>query len=162
MVKEAGASIRPGNTRYGRFLFQILFSLFLFTSAALGAEYFGDRVWNDLNENGIQDPGEPGVAGVTVTVNNVDYTTDANGYWRSNDLSAWRNYTVTFSNLPTGFVFSPQDQGTDDNLDSDPDPTTGVTVSYRPVRYQTITHIDAGIYFTAPEIDIQGERGLYY
>ncbi|MDQ2695539.1 MAG: hypothetical protein M3Z21_09235 [Pseudomonadota bacterium] len=28
----------------------------------------GDFVWNDLNENGIQDPGEPGIDGVKVTL----------------------------------------------------------------------------------------------
>ena len=155
-VKKTSGSARHKNARRGRLFFQFLFALFLVTSVAVGAEYFGDRVWNDLNENGIQDPGEPGVAGVIVTVNNVDYTTDANGYWQSNDLSWWRTYTVTFSNLPTGYVFSPQDQGTDDNLDSDADPVTGVTAGYRPDRNQTFTHIDAGIYFAAPEIDIQG------
>jgi len=26
----------------------------------------GNRVWNDLNANGIQDANEPGIAGVTV------------------------------------------------------------------------------------------------
>ena len=28
----------------------------------------GDRVWQDVNENGVQDPGEPGIAGVTVNL----------------------------------------------------------------------------------------------
>jgi hypothetical protein len=28
---------------------------------------FGDRIWLDLNGDGVQDPGEPGLAGVTVT-----------------------------------------------------------------------------------------------
>ena len=156
MVKGIGGFTRFGNAGRNRPFFQVLFALFLFTSVALGAEYFGDRVWNDLNENGIQDTGEPGVAGVTVTVNDVDFTTDANGYWQSNDLSARRNYTVTFSNLPLGYVFSPQDQGSDDNLDSDANPIDGITAQYRATRNETFTHIDAGIYFAAPEIDIQG------
>ena len=146
---------------FKKFLIPILVLLLLSTSV-YAAEYFGDRVWNDLNENGIQDPGEPGVAGVTVTVNNVDFTTDANGYWLSNDLSWWRNYTVTFSNLPQGFVFSPKDQGTDDNLDSDANPIDGVTAEYRPTRNQTFTHIDAGIYFAAPEIDLKGNGNSIY
>ena len=30
--------------------------------------YFGDKVWNDLNGNGIQDAGEPGIANVGVEV----------------------------------------------------------------------------------------------
>lgn len=45
----------------------------------------GNRVWRDLNDNGVQDPGEPGIAGVTVHLydsNNVlvgTAVTDANG-----------------------------------------------------------------------------------
>ena len=32
------------------------------------AASIGDRVWHDTDRDGIQDPGEPGVAGVTVTL----------------------------------------------------------------------------------------------
>ncbi|HMM79068.1 MAG TPA: SdrD B-like domain-containing protein [Pyrinomonadaceae bacterium] len=45
----------------------------------------GNRVWRDSNDNGVQDPGEPGIAGVTVHLydsNNVlvaTAVTDANG-----------------------------------------------------------------------------------
>lgn len=45
----------------------------------------GNRVWRDSNNNGVQDPGEPGIAGVTVHLydaNNVlvgTAVTDANG-----------------------------------------------------------------------------------
>lgn len=48
----------------------------------------GDRVWKDLNNNGIQDPGEPPLVGVTVKLSdaagNVWGTaiTDANGQYR--------------------------------------------------------------------------------
>ncbi len=31
---------------------------------------FGDRVWNDVDRDGIQDPGEPGIPGVTVNIMN--------------------------------------------------------------------------------------------
>ena len=41
--------------------------------AAAGA--IGDTVWNDLDKDGIQDPGEPGIAGAKVTVTNVDTNT---------------------------------------------------------------------------------------
>jgi uncharacterized repeat protein (TIGR01451 family)/fimbrial isopeptide formation D2 family protein len=33
-----------------------------------GAGSIGDRVWEDLNGNGLQDPGEPGIGGVTVNL----------------------------------------------------------------------------------------------
>jgi uncharacterized repeat protein (TIGR01451 family) len=48
----------------------------------------GNRVWNDANSNGIQDPGEAALAGVTVTLKNAAGTvissavTDANGNYR--------------------------------------------------------------------------------
>ncbi len=51
----------------------------------------GNRVWRDENGNGIQDPGEPPIAGVTVELHDADgallaaTTTDANGlYYFSN------------------------------------------------------------------------------
>jgi serine-aspartate repeat-containing protein C/D/E len=44
----------------------------------------GDRVWSDLNGNGIQDPGEPGIAGVTVSL--VDqFTGNPGGQTAVND-----------------------------------------------------------------------------
>ena len=41
--------------------------------SAAGA--IGDTVWNDLNKDGIQDAGEPGIAGAKVTATNVDTST---------------------------------------------------------------------------------------
>ncbi|RYF71277.1 MAG: Cna B-type domain-containing protein, partial [Cytophagaceae bacterium] len=64
----------------------------------------GNRVWNDLNNNGIQDPGEPALAGITVLLKGpglptagVSVTTNSSGeYYFSNR---------TASNV-TGFVNS--------------------------------------------------------
>ncbi|WP_319507601.1 SdrD B-like domain-containing protein [uncultured Methanolobus sp.] len=91
----------------------------------------GDLVWEDLNVNGIQDPGEPGIAGVTVNIyscdgNLVDTTvTDAVGNY--NFIAEEGDYFVEFE-APVGYVFTPQDQGADDAMDSDADATTGQTV----------------------------------
>ncbi|MFM7582973.1 MAG: SdrD B-like domain-containing protein, partial [Caldilinea sp.] len=46
----------------------------------------GDRVWQDVNANGIQDPGEPGLANVLVKLtdskgNTAQVTTDVTGYF---------------------------------------------------------------------------------
>lgn len=47
---------------------------------ARDAVFLGDRVWNDTDQNGIQDAGEQGVAGLTVTLER--YTWNANaGAW---------------------------------------------------------------------------------
>ena len=60
----------------------------------------GDFVWLDLNGDGIQDPGELGIANVEITITNgtdtYTTTTDWNGYW------SWPNlpdgtWTVTAS-----------------------------------------------------------------
>ncbi|MFI3702243.1 accessory Sec-dependent serine-rich glycoprotein adhesin, partial [Streptococcus uberis] len=81
----------------------------------------GDTVWEDTNKDGIQDAGEPGIPGVTVTLTNPDgttvtTTTDANGHYEFTDLPNG-DYTVTFE-TPAGYVPTTTDTG-DDSLDSD-------------------------------------------
>jgi hypothetical protein len=89
---------------------------------AAGTNSLGNFVWNDLNSDGIQTAGEPGVPGVTVRLYNNGpdglpgttddvlvgtTTTDNNGAYQFVGL-ADGNYNVEFSNLPSGFKFSPQ------------------------------------------------------
>ena len=113
----------------------------------------GDYVWFDSNNNGVQDATEQGVPGVTVSLLNASNTiiattvTDANGNYRFVNL-ADATYSVKFSNLPAGFVFSPKDLGGNDNLDSDADPVTGVTGTYTITAGNTNLTVDAGIYST--------------
>src|SRR5690606_15531719 len=91
----------------------------------------GDRVWYDANDNGIQDGGESGVSGITVTLFNsvgtaIDTTTtDGSGNYSFVDLVPG-TYSVGFS-LPPNHVFSRRDQGMNDANDSDPARTTGRT-----------------------------------
>ncbi len=105
----------------------------------------GDFVWEDNNGNGIQDAGEAGIAGVTVTLNGPGGTqitnTDANGFYSFSSL-ATGSYTVTFA-TPAGYVSSPSNQGSNDAVDSDP--INGVaSVSY--VAGTNNNTIDAGFY----------------
>jgi uncharacterized repeat protein (TIGR01451 family) len=114
----------------------------------------GNFVWLDTNGNGIQDGGETGVPGVTVELldlgNNVvaTDTTDANGFYLFENLSPG-SYAVRFSDLPAGYEFSPPDQGTDDALDSDPNPATGTTVVTTLAPGENDLTWDAGIYIPA-------------
>jgi hypothetical protein len=91
-----------------------------------GTNRLGNKVWNDLNENGVQDANEPGVAGVTVTLYNSTGTavgttvTDANGEYQFVNL-ANGSYSVGFSNIPNGYRFTGKDLGANDNTDSDAD-----------------------------------------
>jgi len=91
----------------------------------------GDRFWEDLNANGIQDNGEPGIPGVTVTLQDCQGnviatdTTDSLGAYLFDGLMAG-DYVVKFD-LPSGYSYSPQDAGADDARDSDANPFTGET-----------------------------------
>ncbi|MGQ9910350.1 MAG: SdrD B-like domain-containing protein, partial [Candidatus Flexifilum sp.] len=96
----------------------------------------GDRVWADLNNNGIQDSGESGISGVTVNLTGTTTygapisrttTTDANGNYLF-DLLPPGNYAIEVV-LPPGYQFSPQDQGGSDAADSDVNFATGRTVT---------------------------------
>ena len=68
----------------------------------------GDTVFNDLNGNGTQDPGDTGIAGATVTLRNSAGTvvgtlvTDANGNYQFTNVPPGNNYTVTIT-PPSGF-----------------------------------------------------------
>ncbi|HEX7308384.1 SdrD B-like domain-containing protein [Lentzea sp.] len=86
----------------------------------------GDFVWNDLDKNGLQDAGEPGVAGVTVKLSDgKTTTTDENGKYLFEGVPDGR-YTVCFdlATLPSDFLATQANAG-DDTLDSDADPVTG-------------------------------------
>ena len=90
----------------------------------------GDFVWRDLNANGIQDAGEPGIPDVQVKLLDATgtvlrtTTTDSNGLYRFTNLSPG-NYRIMFTR-PVDLVFTAADQGSDDALDSDAD-TDGMT-----------------------------------
>ena len=71
----------------------------------------GDFVWHDLNQNGIQDTGEPGIGGITLDLYNSAYTliqtaiTNGGGNYLFSGLCAG-DYTVTVvgSTLPPNFT----------------------------------------------------------
>lgn len=140
------------------------------------ASSIGDFVWYDRNGNGVQDAGEPPVAGVPITLSgtdkhgraiSVDTTTDAAGAYRFTSSSqagqdaavtdlVSGSYTVTFhkEGLPAGMVFTRQHAG-GATVDSDADPSTGVATVTLPdpsptgADGQDLT-IDAGIVDAPP------------
>ncbi len=64
----------------------------------------GDFVWLDLNQDGVQDPGEPGIAGVVIEINDgvnpvFTVTTDFDGYWGAVVADGTTTVTVLASNF---------------------------------------------------------------
>ena len=104
----------------------------------------GNFVWDDRNANGIQDAGEPGIAGVTVRLYEgttlVDTTTtDATGLYTFN-VACSKTYRVEVD-TPAGYVASPSTQGADTTVDSNGSPAT-VAIGANQHR----TDIDFGFY----------------
>jgi SdrD B-like domain len=94
----------------------------------------GDRVWLDLNSDGIQQPDEPaGSATVTLRSGAGDVvattTTDATGRYRFSNLSGGR-YRLEFTGLPAHRTLTKRAAGTDPALDSNADPETGRTGTF--------------------------------
>ncbi|MFJ9313861.1 Ig-like domain-containing protein, partial [Pimelobacter simplex] len=115
----------------------------------------GDRVWSDTDRNGIQDPGEPGLGGVTVELLDADgkvvgtTTTAADGSYRFTDLPLG-DYRIRVT-PPDGRSFAPRGAGDDSAADSDIDPATGEsgTVSLTTDAPDDDT-VDAGILPVGP------------
>jgi len=118
----------------------------------------GNRVWEDLNANGIQDAGEPGVDGVTIqlldsngSVINTD--TSANGgIYGFTDLPPLEDDGATPISygvsclLPDGYAYTPSfDQSRDDDSNSNADPSTGDMGSYSLSAGEDLPTIDCGL-----------------
>lgn len=93
----------------------------------LAPSSIGDFVWDDKNQNGIQDAGEPGMPNITVTLydasGNVKGTTftDAQGKYAFNNVdvsNGCTQYKLGFSPLPTKYTWTKKRAGTDTTLDS--------------------------------------------
>ncbi|MFC7477028.1 SdrD B-like domain-containing protein [Dankookia sp. GCM10030260] len=108
----------------------------------------GDRAFEDLNGNGIDDA-EPGVDGVTVTITNaltgesLSQVTHDGGQYLFTGLrpGTWQESVAA----PAGWVLAPAGRGTA-ATDSDPDPATGQGAAFAIASGQNdLTH-DVGLY----------------
>ncbi len=124
------------------------------------AAELGDIVWDDLNGDGIQDLGEPGIDGITVSLYGVDddgnpvgsagapltTVTAGGGLYLFDQLPAG-TYTVVFddSTLTGGAIWTLDNQGGDDSLDSDGDPATGTATGVVLNINQNRLDVDQGV-----------------
>ena len=117
---------------------------------------WGDFVWLDNNKDGIQDAGEPGVPGVTVTLysasgstpnpatdSQIGYTiTDGNGKYLFTNLQPG-NYYAVFT-VPPGYTTSPNTRPTN-NANGSEGPISGI---YPIAAGQDDRTHDLGIYLS--------------
>ena len=118
----------------------------------------GDRVWNDANENGLQDAGEVGIKGVNVTLQrlnpetgkwetfedldgNSTLTTDANGqyvfYVEPVDFDEYSEFYLTdyqfrvLMEIPEGYRVTPATSDDDNTINNDYVEHNGTTLTSR-------------------------------
>lgn len=120
-----------------------------------------DRVWEDADGDGIQDAGETGLSGVTVSLIDASgatiatKVTDSTGAYSFADLVPGQ-YSVAFA-APAGYVLTLRDQGGNDALDSDADSATGRTGVYTLAAGMNETSVDVGFYKPATIGDLVWE-----
>ena len=116
----------------------------------------GDRLWYDTNRNGVQDTGETGVSGATVTLagagadgvfgtaDDISRTTTTNsaGNYLFSNLAAGQ-YRVTFGTV-AGYNFTTANAGGNDATDSDAN-ASGVSHTVTLAIGQSDLTVDAGI-----------------
>ena len=113
----------------------------------------GDLIFSDLDEDGIQDPGEPGVLGVPVHLFDglgglVRSTASLPGGGYSFSAVPPGDHYVQFE-LPADWDFSPADVGGDDAVDSDAEPSNGETATFALALGTTASTWDAGLILQA-------------
>ena len=112
----------------------------------------GNFVFHDLNGDGIQDFGEPGIPDVRVSLFNENGVlldiqfTDFMGQYLFDDLSPG-HYYVGFE-APEGFTAAEANQGNNDNVDSDVDNSNGFGTT-------SLVWLDAG------ELDLSWDAGFH-
>lgn len=123
--------------------------------------YVGDRVFHDLDGDGVQDADEGGVVAVTLQLwdpgtNGVSdggtgddvlvqtAASDGNGAYQLGNLVP-RNYFLK-ALLPAGYAVSPRSAGSSGEADSDFDPTTLQTGLINVTYGAKITNVDLGVY----------------
>ncbi|MEE9491764.1 MAG: choice-of-anchor D domain-containing protein [Gammaproteobacteria bacterium] len=118
----------------------------------------GDFVWRDLNSNGRQDTGEPGLANVAVNMwlncdPNTQLTTltDNDGAFSFTNLPEG-NYQLEFIK-PVGYNFSPAANVPGNNIiDSNPNPLTGLDTCQPLANNQISNGLDAGLYIDTGQV----------
>jgi hypothetical protein len=109
----------------------------------------GDRAWHDLNENGIQDPGELGLVGATFILRTSSgavvqvAVSDLNGIYHFSNVPPGTYFIEVIP--PAGFTLTAADAA-DDTRDSDFDEVQSSTAIFAFPANGSIDHLDAGFH----------------
>lgn len=118
----------------------------------------GNYVFYDNDNNGTQNAGDTAVQGVTIRLldgtgaqatdqrGNLipDLTSAADGSYSFTGLRPG-TYSLAFSTLPANYTFAQRDIGGNDNIDSDPNRFTGLTITTVLSPAENDTSWDAGL-----------------
>jgi len=114
-----------------------------------GSGTVGNFVWNDLDGNGLQDGGEPGLAGVGLELQLCDGTVVATTVSTGSGSYLFENLPVNDYQVrmtaPTGFEITMQGTGADYIIDNDFDPSTGLTTCRSLASGQSRLGVDGGL-----------------
>ncbi|HIG29195.1 MAG TPA: choice-of-anchor D domain-containing protein [Verrucomicrobiales bacterium] len=120
----------------------------------------GNQLWVDVDNDGIQDIGEGGLSGVSVSIYDGDdtllnsYTTDSNGAYLFENLAP-SQYYLKINSVPSGYAITSKDAGSDDDVDNDFDPATSRTELIAIGVGVTNNSVDLGLR-QVPEIALSG------
>ncbi len=112
----------------------------------------GDFVWNDVDGDGIQDPGEMGIPNVRVELRDcfgvliaVRYT-DGSGFYEFETVNAGEYYVQFY--FDSDYLVSEANQGGNDNLDSDVGDFNGpnTTQKFNVQADENVDNVDLGLY----------------
>lgn len=109
----------------------------------------GDKVFDDLNNNGLQDEGEPGIEEIFVALYQngifIDFRyTDNEGIYLFENIAPG-DYQIKFANPNEGYEPVAQGVGNNDNIDSDAD-FFGFTEVFSLAAGESNFNIDAGFH----------------
>ncbi|MEZ4617682.1 MAG: SdrD B-like domain-containing protein [Caldilineaceae bacterium] len=133
-----------------------------------GSAAVGNFVWNDQNQNGLQDGGdELGIAGITVRLYRSDgtlvttVTSNAAGIYEFAAVDPGE-YFIEF-NLPATLTISPPNIGADDEIDSDIDPATQRTPPFTVPAFTTDLRWDIGLFRpTNVQEEVEPQQNFLY
>lgn len=154
-------------TSYLQFFF-IIGSAFGVQSAFAQSPYntVSGRVWKEQGTvNNLRDAGEPGVTGIMVTMMDAvsgltvaNALTDTNGLYTINNYQGTGEYVLQFDYPGAGYTLTQKRVGSDNDINSSADPSTGQTDPFTISTSANVTNFGLGLVSQANTITYAATR----